>query len=203
MANIEHKDIVDAQRHEPKGASTAPVGYILVSNGDGTTSWVAQPAKGTTFGWFDYNDLATQTTPINVVGGVDSILSNDGLGPFTNKTYPPVGVADLWDSSTTMFDFSGLSLGDTVDIRLDVEITTSVANQEVEVVLEMAVGGSVYEIPFTYNQFKSSGVYSINRFTGIYMGDTNTLNNGARFLVRSPSACTVKVNGWYVRAGIV
>lgn len=203
MANIEHKDIVDAQRHEPKGASTAPVGYMLVSNGDGTTSWVAQPAKGTSLGWFDYNDLATQTTPINVVGGVDSILSNDGLGAFTNKTYPPVGVTDLWDASSNLFDFSELKLGDTVDIRLDLEVTTSVANQEVEVILEMAVGGSVYEIPFTYNQFKASGSYTINRFTGIYMGDTNTLNNGARFLVRSPSACTVKINGWYIRAGIV
>lgn len=39
MADIEHKDIVDAQRHEPKGASTATVNYVLKSDGDGTTSW--------------------------------------------------------------------------------------------------------------------------------------------------------------------
>lgn len=36
----EHVDIVDAERHEPKGASTAVSGQVMKSNGDGTTSWV-------------------------------------------------------------------------------------------------------------------------------------------------------------------
>tara|TARA_R110000824_G_scaffold344886_1_gene531539 strand:+ start:7180 stop:7806 length:627 start_codon:yes stop_codon:yes gene_type:complete len=37
---IEHKDIVDGERHEPKGASTATLDYILKSDGDGSTSFV-------------------------------------------------------------------------------------------------------------------------------------------------------------------
>lgn len=39
MADIEHKDIVDAQRHEPKGASTATLNHVLTSNGNGTTTF--------------------------------------------------------------------------------------------------------------------------------------------------------------------
>lgn len=36
---IEHKDIPDGQRHEPKGASTAPAGSTYVADGLGSGSW--------------------------------------------------------------------------------------------------------------------------------------------------------------------
>lgn len=36
---IEHKNIPDAERHEPKGASTATSGQVLRSLGSGTTGW--------------------------------------------------------------------------------------------------------------------------------------------------------------------
>lgn len=39
MANIEHKDIVDPNIHEPKGISTAPNGYAYLSNGLGGGGW--------------------------------------------------------------------------------------------------------------------------------------------------------------------
>ena len=36
---IQHRNIPDAERHEVKGASTAPANSVLKSNGDGTTSF--------------------------------------------------------------------------------------------------------------------------------------------------------------------
>jgi len=36
---IQHKDIPDSQRHEPKGASTASSGFVYVSNGAGSGTW--------------------------------------------------------------------------------------------------------------------------------------------------------------------
>lgn len=39
MADVQHKDIPDAQLHEPKGASTAANGRVYVSNGSGSGSW--------------------------------------------------------------------------------------------------------------------------------------------------------------------
>lgn len=37
----EHSEIADAERHEPKGASTAQDNTVLKSNGDGTTTFEA------------------------------------------------------------------------------------------------------------------------------------------------------------------
>lgn len=36
---VEHVNIQDADRHEPRGASTAGLNQVLMSNGDGTTSF--------------------------------------------------------------------------------------------------------------------------------------------------------------------
>jgi len=36
---IEHQDIADANRHEPRGADAATSGHVLTSNGDTTTSF--------------------------------------------------------------------------------------------------------------------------------------------------------------------
>ena len=43
MANVEHSVIADAERHEPKGASTASDGEFLMSNGDTTTQFAFVP----------------------------------------------------------------------------------------------------------------------------------------------------------------
>lgn len=45
MANIEHKNIVDAERHEPKGASTAASNTVYSSDGAGSGTW--QKVKNT------------------------------------------------------------------------------------------------------------------------------------------------------------
>lgn len=36
---VQHKDIPDSERHDVKGASSASLRQVLVSNGDGTTSF--------------------------------------------------------------------------------------------------------------------------------------------------------------------
>jgi hypothetical protein len=152
-------------------------------------------------GLFDYNDLATSTTPISVTGGTGFVtITNDGLGSFTNKTYKPFGFSDIWNTSTNQFDWSDLSLGDMVDIRIDLEVTTTSPNQEVEVDLFLAFGDvSEYSIPFFKGSFKNADTHDINRFNGIYMGDSTTLSNPAEFMIASDDDCTVLVRGWYVK----
>lgn len=49
---VEHVDIVDSERHEAKGASTASVNQVLHSKGDGTTE----------FKFVDYNNLVNKPT---------------------------------------------------------------------------------------------------------------------------------------------
>lgn len=50
---VEHVNIPDADRHEPKGASTAATGQFLSANGDGTT----------TFTYINYGDIVNLPTP--------------------------------------------------------------------------------------------------------------------------------------------
>lgn len=151
------------------------------------------------FGFWDYNDDATSTTPLSVTAATPTALPNDELGPATNKTYKPLDMTDIWDAAAGEFDWTELSLGDTVDIRLDIEVTTSVANQEVKVDLELGQGGSPYKISFGNAIYKTAGAQDIVRFNSIYMGDANTMNNPAQFIIESPDACDVEVRGWYVR----
>lgn len=151
-------------------------------------------------GFADYSDLATQTTPIVVTGGAGFVyLTNDGAGPFTNKTYLPTGVTDVWDAIAGNFDFTELKPGDMVDIRLDLDITTSSPNQLVYVALELGSGAGLYSIPFASDVFKDTGEKNVNRYNGIYIGDANTLNGGGRFKISSDDNATVKVNGWYCK----
>jgi len=154
-------------------------------------------------GFVDYNDLATTTTPIAFVTDTPIVLTNDKLGVFTNESYLPVGVTSIF--SLNQFDWSQLKLGDMVDIRLDIAVTTNSPNQEVKVDLALGVGANEYLIPFEDISEKSTGLHQINRFNGIYIGDANTLNNPAEFRLQSDGTGTVIVNGWYckiIRKGI-
>jgi hypothetical protein len=154
-------------------------------------------AETVRMGLMDYNDLATATTPISVTGGAGFVdLTNDGLGPFTNKTYKVAGVGELWDVATNLFDWSDLSLGDQVNIRFDAEVVTTSPNQTVTIQLLVAVGGSPYTLLYSESNFKNSGPHEINRFSMVYMGDANTLNNGAKFQISSDANCTIEVRGW-------
>ena len=151
-------------------------------------------------GFVDYNDLATATTPISIPGTSIFIdLANDGAGPFTIKTYLPSGVTDVWNATTNLFDWSELALGDMIDIRCGIVVTTTSVNQEVELSLQLATNGIPYEIPYAHLSFKTVGTYQINLFNGIYLGDLNTKDNGGKFRLKSDSAATVKVNGWYCK----
>ena len=148
-------------------------------------------------GFFDYNDTATATTPINVPSNSTFVyLTNNELGAFTNKLFPPDGVTDVYDASLNQFDFTELPLGTKVDLRLDVEITTTGANQEIEIDIELAIGGSTYDLEIVREQYKSSGTYKLTIPSWIYMGDVNTRDNPAKFKIKSDNNATVKVNGW-------
>lgn len=182
-------------------------------SGDGTpnrTAWtytnnnfteLYNGVVGQKHGFFDYNDSLTSTTPISVTGGAGFVdITNDGAGTFTNKTYAPLGVTDVWDGTLNTFDWSELSLGDMVDIRIDLLITTTSVNTSIEVDLFLGDGAGLYQLPFiTSTNLKDTGTYGKIVYNGIYMGDTNTLNNGGVFKVSADKDCSVVVNGWYCK----
>ncbi len=203
MLDFQHRNIPESQLHEVKGASTSTAGQVLTSSG-GASYWSTPvPIAGTiSQGIYDYNDLTTATTAIPLTSANTQYeMTNDGAGVFTNKTYALAGVADLWNTTTNRFDFTGLSLGDTVDIRVDFDVTISTTNTVIDFALELGLGASPYQLAvMTPTLFKTVQSYQMVQFQGIYMGDDNTLLNPARLLARADkTGVTVKVNGWYIR----
>ena len=149
------------------------------------------------FGFFDYNDSLTATTPISVIGGGGFVyLTNNEKGAFTNKLYPPNGITKVWNPSINSFDFTELPLGSKLDYRLDIEITTTSPNQDIEVEIELAIGGSTYSLGVAERQYKTVKTHKLNVENYVYMGDLNTRDNPAKFKIQSDANATVKVNGW-------
>lgn len=218
---IEHKNIPEANLHEPKGVSVATAGRAYISNGAGSGSWkpiidptgvaankiwVADGLGGVTardttrMGWWDYNDATTAGTPIVLTAaGTPFNLTNDGAGGSTNKTYRLPEVADIWNSGTNRFDFTGLKLGDTVEMRIDTVVTTTGVNHEVLTSIQLGIGGSPYVLNIARENYKSAGTYSNVHMFAIYMGNDNTLLNPAVIRMQSDTGTTdsVVVNGWF------
>ncbi|MBL4940477.1 MAG: hypothetical protein JKY81_02295 [Colwellia sp.] len=210
MADIEHKNIADPSIHEPKGVSSATAGQTYIADGAGGGAWTTTStiAGSVSQGVYDYNDLATASTPITLAisstpAGATEV-TNDAAGASTNTLYSLEGLDDVWLSDTDRFDWQvsdKLALGDTVSIRFDVEFTTTTNDTDVFLWLELGTGGSPYHLPvISATGKKSSGVHKVLEWTGIYMGDTNTLTNEGRVLASADKAgCTLKVNGWFVK----
>lgn len=154
-------------------------------------------------GWYDYNDLATQTTPISMpTPGTEYTLTNDTLGPYTGINIRPLSdVATIWNPSTNRFDLSGLSIGDTIDIRLDIIATTSGPNQAVSVQLTLGEGtASEYTIPLINSQqFKSAGEHQLFRYAGMYIGSADVRDAPAKLSISSDGSGSAVVNGWWCR----
>lgn len=149
-------------------------------------------------GFADYNDSGS-SQPITVVAS-PVVLQNDGAGLYSNKLFLPQGVTDVWDVIGDQFDWSELKTGDMIDIRLDIVMTTVSPNTTIDINLHLGAGGGAYIIPFiTKKILKSAGAHNINRFNGIYIGDTNTLDNGGQFKIIVDQDCSAVVNGWYIK----
>lgn len=200
MPNIQHSALTTGELHEPKGTAAASADEVFVADGAGSGSFKTIYTQG----FEDYNDLATTSTPIPLtVAGTAYNLTNDGAGAFTNTTYRLPGYSAIWDVATNAFDFSGagLVLGDTVDIRFDMDIVNSGANGSFDLKLDLAIGsGAPYTLEVDEHLYKTAATHNEVVMFSIYMGDTNTLNYPAKPTLTSDSTGdTVIVNGWFVR----
>jgi len=197
MATVQHSSLTGSETHEPKGVSTALANEVYVADGVGSGEW----KKIYTQGFEDFNDSGTTQALTN---GVYVDLTNDGAGAATNDDYKlPDGRGDIWDVSANEFDWAGagLQLGDTVDIRFDVTVTSSGSNDEFILALDMAHGhANEYQLEVFDHLLKVAGSHNLTAWYSVYMGDTTTLNNPAKVVMQSDSAGdSVVVNGWYVR----
>ena len=199
---VQHRDIPEAQLHEVKGAASASSGQILIANGTGSATFEDPAFTTTAMGFWDYNDTATASTPIPLtLADTEYQLTNNGLGTNTLKTYRLASITEIFNTSTNFFQFTSLQLGDVVDMRVDLEVTTTSANNVVEILMEFGIGSTPYKLTFEQRYFKNAAAHKMVVPVSFYIGNAVTLNNPARLLVKNDTVgSTVKVNGWYVRA---
>lgn len=113
--SIEHKSIADAERHEPKGISTASAGQIYICSAAGAGVWRYIP-----HGACYYSDIGTGTTittptaytligPATVGDAIPRDFTHNSLGrlTYTGATAIDISVAisiTLTHSSATLVD---------------------------------------------------------------------------------------------------
>jgi len=159
------------------------------------------PSLYASVGYFLHNDLATQTTPISVLSGVETQLTNDTDGAQTSLTQAPYLVSNVWDSDNNKFDFSQLSVGDTLEIRADILLTTTAVNQKYKLFLRVG-DGSVAEYDLLISQGLVKSVVTDEQIVGQVGFSINYqehIDNATLIYIVSDANCDVKVNGWYTR----
>lgn len=197
--SIQHKDIPDAQLHEVKGAASATSGQVLVANGSGGATFQTFDDY---IGWWNYDDDATATTPINLtLANTQYDLTNDTVGVSTITTYGFSGVTP-WNVGTSRLDFTGFDVGDTLDLRVDVLPTTTGANHEITIELEIGIGSPVnFTLPLARVDYKTAGTYKIVAALPLFIGSADIRNSPARITAKSDATGdSVVVNGWYIKA---
>jgi hypothetical protein len=155
-------------------------------------------------GYFDYNDLETTATPLVLVSNVEKKLTNDTLGSSTRLVAAPYGVSSIWNSDTNQFDFTQLSIDDTLDFRIDCELETQSANQTYTLYLRIGVGTvSPVDIVLYRDSVKTAA--SLPNGTpiigngGVYIGNSLFRDAPAEIYIKTDGGGKIQVNGWYVR----
>lgn len=151
-------------------------------------------------GFADYNDAATGVTPISVGVSTWVKLTNDKLGPNTKIDALPLGVTNLWNNVTNQLVLTELPVNTMVEIRADMIVTTTAANQIVKFLSQFAIGNPIeFGLEASANQFKTAGAQKLVIHGAFYIGSEPVRTNPAEFRIWSDAACTVRVNGWYIR----
>ena len=111
---IQHVNIADGQRHEPKGISTATASQVYVANGAQSGVWrkpretdldFSNPANNL-FGWNDIADSQyTSGAPRAITASTRTQLTNNGLGAQTNTTR----LGPIWSTSNNRFEINDLN----------------------------------------------------------------------------------------------
>ena len=153
-------------------------------------------------GFFDYNDTSTSASPITLLTDTWTDVPNDGLGAFTNLNYVPTGMTKLMDTSNGSLDFTELTLGSDILIRIDFNVTPQTNNALLESRYVLGTGAGLYSLPIVSRRLDSGAGVPYSSEKGsfyIYMGDTNTLDNAGTLQVKLSTGGTLVNNGLAIK----
>lgn len=151
-------------------------------------------------GWWDYNDVATTSSPVAITGGSTWYqITNDGAGAQTNNTYILDGTTEVWNTSTNQFDFSGIPLGSVVRCRFAFNLTTTSSNQEIDFRMQFGIGSTPYNVGVGNLYRKTIGAYDdLSLDFTFYIGNSLTRDNPAELQANSAENASIEVQGIFV-----
>ena len=189
---IQHKDVPDAQRHEPKGASTAVTRTVYHSDGAGSGSWRKATDLDTDFsdktknkfGWNDIADsLYTSGSPRAITSGTRTQLTNNASAAQTDTSR----LGGIWVPASNHFLINDLNAA--FLIRINMKVTAAAAAGTPYIILvesqsdngPTVVSGSTHTIKgggninhVSYSQLLYNGSFINNQPLKIYVTpDTN------------------------------
>jgi len=151
------------------------------------------PPSLTSVGSFHYVDLATQTTPLNVVAAVEKKITNDTADTSTNVLNAPYGISSMWDIAANQLDFSQTAVGDLVTVIPAIEVTTTAANQNVNIYIKLGIGSSNPTTKQVFNSpIKAIGSVIINPTSDFVVDTLDIKDYPAEIYILSDDAATVK-----------
>lgn len=160
------------------------------------TPTAAAPTANLTGGWFDIEHAGANQAYTSGSGYVT--LENDGAGANSRSDYAPPGVTSIYDSANDQFDFSELSVGDVVVLRIVMDVTTTAANQSTTTRLEFDNNGSQFYLPLGYSEFKTAAAHPVIREITFYIGSNDVKNNPVEIQFTSDNNATVNMTGYSV-----
>ena len=127
---IQHSAIPDGQRHEPKGASSATVRQVYVSNGAASGTWRKltdldmdySTKANNLFGWNDISDSQyTSGSPRAITATTRTLLTNNASTSQTDTTR----LGNVWNTGTSAFTINDLNAS--YILRVTCKITAAAA----------------------------------------------------------------------------
>lgn len=150
------------------------------------------------FGWADYNDSATATTPITLTAGDWVQITNDTLGDFTNTDFLPSNATRLWDPATNTVLLDEMSLGDSFLLRADIIFNPTVNNTRLEFRIRWP---GIFSLAQGLAPLGDGAGADYERYinTTFYLGSEVVRDTGAVLEVKASSGCSAQVNGFYIK----
>ena len=203
MANIQHKDIPDAQLHEPKGILSATAGKIYIATGAGSGTWrkvqeadmdFSDKTKNK-FGWNDIADSQyTLASPRAIAATTRTLLTNNGGAAQSDTSR----LGTLWDTTNNWFLINDLNAVYNLRIACKVKAAAAAGTPYVlKFELESANGPTVISAAdFT---IKGGGYENaINYTVPIYMGSFIN-NQNLKVYVTADTAITMYTTGYVLQ----
>ena len=187
MANIQHKDIPDAQLHEPKGVVSALDSQLYVANGGGSGVWrklqeadmdFSDKTKNR-FGWNDIADsLYTAGSPRAIAATTRTQLTNNGAAPQTDTSR----LGAIWDTGNNQFLINDLNAVYVARIKMKVKAAAGAGTPymvkfeaessngpTVVSATDYVIKGGGYENDITHTTFLYSGSFINNYPLKVYV----------------------------------